>query len=293
MLHAQQFSFPMVFVDAAGNRDTLILGYDNNATNAIDVGFGEQNINSTPYNSTLDARAGNNWWKAHASSQAYLQGKDPFVDAFINATPMQTKTQVVKNTNSCYPGAIWQGSFKTEVPIIELNIRTNNWPVTAHWDRDAFKEPCRNGTVFTDMHPGGWWDGGLTSFKAELPQRDSFVFSFNSQNTITYGTEKIPVYWLAFGDTSLSFDDLEMEWLLHIPSTTAKAELRIFPNPVRDVLTIQHADVQTAEIHNALGQVVMTATTATVDVSKLQSGIHYITVNTSTGAKTTSRFVKQ
>ena len=41
----------MTFVDALGNRDSLILGYDPNASDTIDPSFGAINIfSSSPHN---------------------------------------------------------------------------------------------------------------------------------------------------------------------------------------------------------------------------------------------------
>ncbi len=41
LVNAQEFSFIMSFEDAAGNRDTLVFGYDERATDSVDIGFDE------------------------------------------------------------------------------------------------------------------------------------------------------------------------------------------------------------------------------------------------------------
>ncbi len=40
---AQEFSFQLKFIDAIGNTDSVTLGYDLTATNAIDPEFAESN----------------------------------------------------------------------------------------------------------------------------------------------------------------------------------------------------------------------------------------------------------
>jgi hypothetical protein len=294
-LVAQQFSFEMRFADAAGNKDTITLGYDVNGSNAIDAAFGEQNINGQAWKTGLDVRAGNRWWKEHASKQAHLQGKDAFVDAFINAQPMQSKKQIVKHTGDCKLGSVWTGDYWKIVPIIELDINTAHWPVTASWDSKAFDNDCRKGSVFTARYPGGWWDTDYTKFKAEMLQQNSVTF-YDNTHGYTEGSGKIPVYWLAIADSSLTFDDLEMEWLLSLSVTdiiTAAAP-QIYPNPADDRITITtSAALQEARIYTLQGQLAIRSNSAVIDVSNLSSGIYMVEVLCKNGGRQMTRLVKE
>lgn len=63
MIQAQEeFSFELYFEDGLGNKDTLILGYDQNATDSIDVMFGEVNIKNQPWNGILEVRTFENYF---------------------------------------------------------------------------------------------------------------------------------------------------------------------------------------------------------------------------------------
>jgi len=53
----EEFSFELYFEDAVGNRDTLVLGYDENATDTIDSGFLEIDISGSIWNNTFEVRA--------------------------------------------------------------------------------------------------------------------------------------------------------------------------------------------------------------------------------------------
>ena len=53
-LYSQEFSFEMIFMDAIGNSDTIIMGYDENATDSVDLVFNEINIVDTPLNPVFD-----------------------------------------------------------------------------------------------------------------------------------------------------------------------------------------------------------------------------------------------
>ncbi|MCF8417129.1 MAG: hypothetical protein K9G40_12865, partial [Crocinitomicaceae bacterium] len=83
LLFAQEeFSFELYFEDALGNKDTLILGYDSNATNGIDPLFGELNMTGQPWDNTFEVRAGN----------GYLG--EPDFPLNINNFDYQTKKQI-------------------------------------------------------------------------------------------------------------------------------------------------------------------------------------------------------
>lgn len=67
----------------------------------------------------------------------------------------------------------------------------------------------------------------------------------------------------------------------------------IFPNPASDIVTISsEVAVESVEVYNALGQKVLTGTTSTVDVSKLQNGIYMVQVKFEGGMSATKKLVK-
>lgn len=77
----------------------------------------------------------------------------------------------------------------------------------------------------------------------------------------------------------------------------AKANLKIFPNPVKDILNLQgNQAVENVTIYNSLGQEVMSAapnaTEASLNVTSLQGGIYLINIQ-SNGTITTKKFIKQ
>ena len=71
----------------------------------------------------------------------------------------------------------------------------------------------------------------------------------------------------------------------------------LYPNPAKDVLNIQtkqDLEVNSIEIYNQLGQIVMAVTNAvnSVDVANLASGTYFVKVNTEKGSANT-KFVKE
>lgn len=78
---------------------------------------------------------------------------------------------------------------------------------------------------------------------------------------------------------------------------TPVAALKVYPNPAHDRLYIQHQDMTGYTISNSLGQTIERLKFApvhqkTINVSKLRSGVHFLTVEAENGIHTT-RFIKK
>lgn len=66
----------------------------------------------------------------------------------------------------------------------------------------------------------------------------------------------------------------------------------LYPNPVKDRLTIMVENFQSVEVFNVVGQQVLTSTEAVIDMSGLQQGIYFIRV-AADGKNVVKRIVKQ
>jgi hypothetical protein len=76
-----------------------------------------------------------------------------------------------------------------------------------------------------------------------------------------------------------------------------KAALKVYPNPAHDLLYVQHPGMTGYTISNSLGQSVEarqfgTTDQRTIDVARLKTGIHFLTVQSKSGVHTT-RFIKK
>jgi len=61
-IFGQEFSFPIYFEDAIGNKDTLTMGYDINGTDGLDTVLGEINIIGVPLDTSFDVRISDAFW---------------------------------------------------------------------------------------------------------------------------------------------------------------------------------------------------------------------------------------
>ncbi len=76
-------------------------------------------------------------------------------------------------------------------------------------------------------------------------------------------------------------------------NTSAKSDIKIYPNPVKDVLNITNAkNIKSVEVINMTGQKVASATTNQVNVSKLPKGNYIVRVTDAT-TSTTHKIVKE
>lgn len=66
----------------------------------------------------------------------------------------------------------------------------------------------------------------------------------------------------------------------------------LYPNPVKDQLTVKAENLQSVEVYNLVGQQVMVATASVIDMSGLNEGIYFVRV-TAEGKTVTKRIVKQ
>ena len=66
----------------------------------------------------------------------------------------------------------------------------------------------------------------------------------------------------------------------------------VYPNPVKDRLTVKAENLQLVEVYNLVGQLVTTSTSSVIDLGGLNEGIYFVRV-TSEGKTVAKRIVKQ
>jgi len=264
----------MFFSDAIGNKDTITLGYDPFATFGIDDNFGEENIIDVPLKSTLDVRI----------TDEYFNRKYNDMDGTYH-----TKKQII-------PYDCIHLFFES---IQTIDISTKHWPVTAKWNSALFNDSCRDGSLFTSINPGGWWDTGSPSnlYRRELVETDSVTFTSNlsgefSDDWFSYikGDDTIPVFWqlLASVDLLSSIHDLK----------SLTVDVHIFPNPFAEQFTIKAQTNEQSTLHffDALGRPVLKQSffnSATITTSQLAKGIYYYQLRGEHGLIKTGKLIRQ
>ncbi len=266
-ISGQEFSFKMYFEDAIGNKDTLTIGYDINGTETIDSEFEEINIISIPLDTSFDVRISDEW-----QNRLYQNIPGTF----------HTKKQIIEK-KEC---GIWYS-------LNSIDIFTNNWPVTVQWDSTLFIDTCLNGSLFTSVMPGGWWDTGgfrkvlvgsnSMTFAPNYPYHDDYYGYINENN------DTIDVFWQTFGDSTIL--------ILGTEELVSNKNFKIYPNPTINNITIQFIDqdlkIENIQVLNINGKSQpITVTDKNIDLAKIPNGLYFIQLTFSNGETITKKIIK-
>jgi hypothetical protein len=271
----QEFSFQMYFEDSAGNKDSLTIGYDINATDSIDAAFGETNIISTPLSVGLDVRVTNEWPN---------RAMNPSTDGTFH-----TKKQIIKKYyyNGC--------GFN----LVNIDIYTNYWPVITTWDNSQFNNSCRNGSFFTSDNPGGWWDiiSPSNLYKADFKFTSQATFTSNyDQYTSNYysyinsSNDTISFFWLLFGDSTSG--------VTAINKPGSQEDIKIFPNPTASQLNIQPADpnltIEAIQLFDLAGKEQLIELTGDmVNLEGISDGMYFMQLTMQGGQTVMKKIIKK
>jgi hypothetical protein len=196
----------------------------------------------------------------------------------------------------------------TENPYVNIDISTKNWPVTVSWDKHAFQGECLLGSVFTPMHPRGWWDAGssYSNFERVL-MKDQNQYSFaenypsnwaeypnDSDNGNYYSIDgmenPISTFKFAFGDSGLI--------TLEANHTKSIADILVFPNPTTGKIffsgSSSFAQVEQVYALDITGKrFALPWQSDHVDLCQLNSGLYVVNIVFSDGHVITKKIVKE
>ncbi len=291
----------LYFEDAKGNRDTLTVGYDPEATPDIDSQFGEQQL-FTPFDSVFDVRG----------TVPYTVFGKKLSKRIINVAE-----KIHGSSHDCWDGArVW------------IFIWAKYQPVTVRWDLATFvNDPCVKGSVITNHYadelvdPYYDWD--------EYPP--NLYFCAGGMDSITVNTSEqfvhdtnvsFPIFETAsvagIGDTTiygLRFitDPIEVWWtpchgkvLVGTEEIERAEELRFFPNPTHTRLSLglpftagsearrANGGAFEAKIYSTTGRLLrqQAIREPELDVSALPSGAYFLVLEGEAGQSYVGKFVK-
>ena len=174
-----EFEFTLYFEDAAGNRDSVILGYGPGASSQVDADYGEINIIDQEWDSLFDVRITDEYF---AKYYAQTTGDETF----------HLKRQIVDIEGYHSPSLI--------------DIKTSFLPLALSWDSTLFLNNSKiEGSFFSmyinwgDMGPGVFYLSRMSSFEI-FPASDythngeplyQLFFSFADKSAFKIGVENI------------------------------------------------------------------------------------------------------
>lgn len=261
--NAQEFAFPIYFEDAAGYKDTLVLGYDITATDSVDIAFDEINIISEPLNDELDVRVSNAFFRGYGELPATYH----------------TKKQIIKN--SC-------GYGFPVYPVICIDIKSNHWPVNVMWDSTLFVDTCVAESQFASFLYWSWDITWPNDFNLYLNQQSSQIAKTESDpsDDLTYyindSGDTIRVFFIVLDDEQYT-ENIESHEVF---------DFKIFNN--KEILTVSSDQfvIGKIEILDLAGKTVIVENAKAISIAGLPEGLYLCRVYVSSGIIKTFKFIK-
>lgn len=216
---AQEFSTQLIFTNAIGQTDTLVVGTDNNATMGIDNEFGEIDIKSQPFGE-FEVRAADYSNEGCEYAARYLEPATYSQDM----TNLHSKKMIVPPF--CWGTNFWDYGFL-------IIFKNEEFPVTITWDSAQFQDPCRINSRLTDWCIEGWWDAVYGYEHPPTHPADSNTTEFD-YTALRYQDEHgdtLHMLFMAFAHPDAFIVGVE-------EPHPENDKLNIYPNPARDYIEI-------------------------------------------------------
>lgn len=252
MINAQEFS-TVFYVITPGDAsiDSVVIGYDPNATQGIDAQFGE-----VDYGLSIDT----------TKLQIFVRGDD-------QGRPVLMRKQIVNKT-----GSVADRSVSLLIPIDSL-------AVLVRWNHTDFFDSDREHSFITDW-PKNWWFDTHKPFISRENLRDTGYFAlgmptedyYERVECITGSDSKSHCFALVHvifsGDTIVT----------SVTPQTSNA-INIYPNPVINDLYIDNLSNETIEqvtLYSPMGETIFTGNQSIdrIDFSSYNRGIYLLVVKT-------------
>ncbi len=280
------FETTLYFEDAIGNRDSVIFGYDINASSGLDPEFGEVEI-TEPFDSVFEVR---------------MRPRDDTSNDYFTKR-LISGTEIVVNDPSCYSGSLG-----------EIYIHALHQPVKVWWDREQFQSSeCFAGAFIIDhiLHelagpialddfpPLYYCMGDVDTGYFELTEESldpEYPRICLEKEVEGFGFKKIYGLRLAVGPT---WAYTPCYWVVNTTEAPRPHYFSSYPNPVTDQVEFSldpNANIEYLTIYDSEGQQVMTlpyAARQKVDIGHLPPGCYYISgTDVGNGNRYLSKIVK-
>lgn len=266
--YAQQFEMPIYFEDAIGNVDSVIIGYDDTATDGIDEQFGEVNTLEEPFDNEFEVRAGLYDWYLIDFSYADIRTIES--KKFIVGKVCEDPTHIA------------------EANSIMVSLKCNNWPIKVSWDKSLFQDECSH-LILLNCVPGGWVDACNSSSRSfiYMTEEEEGEFDDLSYRFITDGDTLHTMYFpfKEILDVSVRNEKL-------------KNDIYAYPNPSSDRIEFEYdANLFSNAgviVYDALGRKLGTYLISDeIDVSYWENGVYLYEIILSDSSLRIGKFIVQ
>ena len=228
-----EFEFTLYFEDAAGNRDSVILGYDPLSTGGIDADFGEENILDQPWGEELDVRVGDLAY-THSIGWCVQPEGSSELDFTKDYNTHLTKKQIMPSL--CMTDTIHRDKIPRRLSV---QFHSDSYPVTISWDKSLFSTTCVFTVMFGNYDHYNWdvighhiflrWDGSIKFF--EMGDSLTVTSDYLAADSLS-GTFSLPAYYT---DDAKKIAVLQFEFeesnVINIQNFP-KNKIEVYPNPI-------------------------------------------------------------
>lgn len=262
-----EFTFTLHVEDAAGNQDSVVLGYDHSfitLDTTINTQIGEIR-SDTNYDSIFEV-------KIH---KFFLPGASISAGAGL---------PYAKKLIAGYDGNCTQPYIIQTYPIF-ISVYSTHFPLTFRWQQSAFSLPCNKGTLLFSTWKWLDYPNMYDFMPTFLSNSDSFVENFTTLPLYSY--DKAIVYLNNGQQDSVSIFNITFaNDRNNIGITNMQTNnIQVFPNPATDYLEIasKEQEIKEASLSNMLGQELPLQLEGSyptrVDISELPPGIYSLRVH--------------
>lgn len=285
-LCSQTFSTEILNENNLGQKDTVVVGYDEEATILIDSQFGEQDIHQLPIGESLDIRLSQTDVNLFDYSEGIWNAEDnPSIiinQSKINIIPKSCMNFIDNATISNWP------SHST------LLIPINQLPVELTWAASDFQNECLQYSFLTLWPVNTWWD--TQSFQGDNPFGQTYSLSDNDRLLIneplghSYVTENGDSLMMLF--VVLNHNE---SILTEVNDQIKNSLVDIYPNPVKDFLFLNtELNVDQLELIDLNGKRLwLQKFNGMLDVVEVQSGVYFVKLFSENRLVAVKRFFKQ
>lgn len=221
----------------------------------------------------------------------------------ITYNPNSTRSQIVDdiwNTSS----SVWElderslFSYDANNKISLVETETRNGSV---WEADynIFYALDSNGNRISETETFGGGSPTTETYTYDTSAlMSSFANPFADYNDLEYIFEDFPyvnkVLSITSGSSNRTTFDYNNVLSVDDVSRLKKMNVRIFPNPSQDFITITSSEnIEKIEVYNTLGSKVMTASLKEIDIRDLSNGLYLVSISLDNGSKVVKKLVKE
>lgn len=284
--------------DAAGNRDSVVIGVDTSASaTEVNTQFGEEDISHVPWDSVFEVRAAN---------LVDVQFTDELETPFFQSKKAIGRIPSVHVFDDCIR--------TSQIP--PLVVKAVHLPIKISWDSTKYDNRCMvRSYISTHRFPSiyDWWTDfqylidetrcmkDTNTFTTSLPYLPGFEPGFGLMAKIVDieggGRDTVKGVQIYSAGNGFIFTPCEHVGITAVDEVEGESpsQLIVYPNPARDVLHIEGSDLRLAaySIYDMQGRMQYFGTERQVDVQSLLPGVYLLVVITDEGESIYEKFYKR